>query len=391
MFATRFFIITILIILWWHVAPAQFREDFNSPVSPEDKGWTFATGDGTVDMKFVQGQGFASVLIDATADKRNLWWALIRREIKEIDVDLLSKPNYEIRSEARIRVSHAPRRVNLHFNHQRTTDFHSHLMEYDIPDSTEWHVISLTTKNFEVQPGDRINAQMALMDWGQRIFQVDIDYFKVDVVRSDTVGPDLGRQLPYHPPLEEPGSFSYHVPVQENAMLDTQYPDVNFKHWTLVDSPETGMLHVGGSQLVILRWDLSELKDRKIARSGLLELPVHSVQRSSDYTKDFGMVRISEIIGGQPAWTQQDVTLDSFGGGKVMPELINEQMTLDYEILIDHNGSAFFTISYPVLQRLIDGLTLGLAIKPLGAVSATFFSSGVNQKETTKLHFDLEE
>ena len=39
-------------------------------------------------------------------------------------------------------------------------------MEYDIPDTTNWHVISFTTTNWDAKPGDKINGQMALMDWG---------------------------------------------------------------------------------------------------------------------------------------------------------------------------------------------------------------------------------
>ena len=33
-----------------------------------------------------------------------------------------------------------------------------------------------------------------------------------------------------------------------------------------------------------------------------------------------------------------------------------------------------FTISKPVLQRLVDGRTLGLAVKPLGSISASFYA-----------------
>jgi hypothetical protein len=101
------------------------------------------------------------------------------------------------------------------------------------------------------------------------------------------------------------------------------------------------------------------------------------------------MVRISEIIAGKPNWDQAGVTWDSFSGGKPMWEVINEQMTIDYPV-VDRNGWAWFTISYPVLQRLLDGKTLGLSIKPLGAISASFYSATADGHRAAKLYFDLE-
>lgn len=113
-------------------ASAQFIDDFNDSSIAKDPqaitGWAFFTGDGLATMDFIPGDGYASVVIDASKDKRNIWWALIKRCVSaDMDLVRLSKPEYEFRIEARIRVSHAPRRVNLHLNTQRTTDFHSHL------------------------------------------------------------------------------------------------------------------------------------------------------------------------------------------------------------------------------------------------------------------------
>jgi hypothetical protein len=67
-------------------------------------------------------------------------------------------------------------------------------------------------------------------------------------------------------------------------------------------------------------------------------------------------------------------------------------MVIDWEISPNDGGITLFTISRPVMQRLIDGKTLGLAIKPLGAVHATFKSlEHQNGQQAPKLHFDLEE
>ena len=98
--------------------------------------WTWFTGDGSATMDFQQGKGFATITVDATRDQRNIWWALVKQEVSDaLDLSRLSEPGYELRIEARIRVSHAPRRVNLHLNTQKTVDFHTHLMEFDIPDT----------------------------------------------------------------------------------------------------------------------------------------------------------------------------------------------------------------------------------------------------------------
>ena len=192
---------------------AQFRDDFDGPVLAKDpagaNGWGFVTGEGRAVMDFVQGPGFATITVDATKDRRNVWWAfIIRRVSGALDLALLEKPGHELRIEARIRTDHAPRRVNLHLNTQKTTDFHSHLMEYDLAEAGTWYTISMTTRGFEAGPGDTVNAQMALMDWGLGRYRVDVDYFKVDVVDAAKAGPDLGAPIPYHPPVADPASFA---------------------------------------------------------------------------------------------------------------------------------------------------------------------------------------
>jgi hypothetical protein len=95
----------------------------------------FFAGEGKAVMDFQQADGYASILVDATKGQRNVWWALIKHKVSEaLDIGRLKVPGYELRIEARIRVSLAPRRVNLHLNTQKTVDFHSHLMEFDISD-----------------------------------------------------------------------------------------------------------------------------------------------------------------------------------------------------------------------------------------------------------------
>jgi len=355
-------------------ALAQFIDHFDGTGTP--KGWVFITGDGGAKIDFSQKNGIASLHVDATNDQLNIWWALTRHRITGLDMKKLVQPDYELRVEARIRVSHAPRRVNLHFNHQRTTDFHSHLMEFDIPDTVSWHTISMTTRDFETQIGDSINAHLALMDWGLGKYRVDFDYFKVDVVNRQTTGKDLGNPLPYHPPLADPATFPLHVSVSQDAVIDKQFPGRNFNNWHRrgATAEYTNLLTVSGTQSVIMRWDLSTLKGKKIKRAGLLELSPFSVQRSPDFRKDFGMVRIAEIIGGDGNWDEKTVTFDKLKGSQPIEHVINTQMIIDDSVTWNQNGKVLFTISQPVLQRLIDGKTRGLAILPLGAVTASFYS-----------------
>lgn len=369
----------VLVLSPFGRASAQFLDDFDGPSVRADpsgvEGWSFFTGDGEAAMDFRQGgDGQASITVDATRDKRNIWWALVKRKVSDhMDLSLLKQPGRELRIEARIRVSHAPRRVNLHLNTQRTTDFHSHLMEFDVPDTREWHTISMTTRDFPAEPGDTVFGQLALMDWGLERYRVDLDYFKVDVVDAAHAGPDKGSAVPYHPPIPAPETFAQEVRVSHDAIIDLENPDVNLNHWYVRDGAgRRNVLTVNGAQYVILRWDLSAFAGKEVADHGLLELTTHSVQRSSDDVKDFGIVRVVEILGGDPAWDQATVTTSSLCRGQPLDRVLNSQMIIDYPVTEGDGAKSHFTISKPVLQRLIDGRTLGIAVKPLGSISASF-------------------
>jgi hypothetical protein len=65
-------------------ASGQFLDHFNDPTVKLDpqglNGWLFRAGDGTATMDFRQTEAsVASILVDATTDKRGIWWALIER------------------------------------------------------------------------------------------------------------------------------------------------------------------------------------------------------------------------------------------------------------------------------------------------------------------------
>ncbi len=375
---------------------AQFVDDFNirsfNLDSTAMNGWWYYTGDGSASMEFLPRDGYASILVDATDDRRNIWWALIRRYVSaNLDLSKLSQPPYELRIEARIRVSHAPRRVNLHLNTQRTTDFHSHLMEFDITDTLNWHTISMTTHKFDARPGDKVYGQLALIDWGLEKYRVDLDYFRVDIVKVDTVGSDKGVQVPYHPPIPDTGIFTHHIPVDQDAIIDLEYPDANFNNWsTYHEGGNINLLTVSSTQFVIMRWDLSEFAGKQVVGSGLLALQTYSLQCSFPKQKDFGMIRVVEILSGDPDWEDTTINYNTFCQGKSLEKVLNSQMIIDVDVAKGRNSTNLITISQPVLQRMIDGNTLGLAIRPLGAINASFYARE-NKVEnfTPKLYFNI--
>ncbi len=377
---------------------AQFIDDFISGSIAKDTqaitGWAFFTGDGLATMDLVPGDGYASILADATKDQRNVWWALIKRCVsRDMDLARLSKPEYEFRIEARIRVSHAPRRVNLHLNTQRTTDFHSHLMEFDIPDTTSWHTISMTTKGFDARPGDKVFGQMALIDWGLGKYRVDVDYISVDVVDVAKVGQDKGAAIPYNPPLSDVNTFANVIKVAQDCTIDTQYTEMNFNSWCVQDrGVKTNILSVSGTQFVIMRWDLSAFKGKEIFGGGLLELTTYSVERLSDDIKDFGQIRVVEILGGDAKWNQETVTYNSLCQGQPEDDVLNPQMIIDCDVTEKNEDKTLITISRPVLQRMIDGKTLGLAIRPLGAIKTSFYAMENQEgRFCARLHFNIQE
>ena len=391
----RLFLVGVLLLAAVGVSDAQFLETFDDPelrVDPSGvEGWSFFTGDGEATIDFrTSGKGYASILVDATRDRRNIWWALVKHRVSEgMGLEQLARPGWELRVEARVRSSHAPRRVNLHVNTQRTTDFHSHLMEFDIPEAERWHTISMTTRDFSGKHGDTVFAQMALMDWGSGRYRLDVDYFKVDVVEVERMGPDLGEPLPYHPPIPDRRNFKHAISVAESAVVDFANPEVNLGGWSVLEGgSRRRLLTVGGTTWVILRWDLGAFAGRRVADGGLLELTTHSVQRNASEMKDFGLVRVVEILGGDPAWVQEAVTISSLLQGETLDEVFNPQMIIDWPVIEAAGSKTLFTIPRPVLQRLIDGWTFGIAVTPLGSINAAF-STG--EDDAPRLLFNIEE
>jgi hypothetical protein len=346
-----------------------FRDDFDTvKLDPTGaRGWRTLTGDGSATMALRQGgKGYASIHVDATHDRRGIWWALIERNATGL------RAGGEITIEARLRVSHAPRRVNLQVATEKTTDY-QHLMEFDIPDTTGWHVIRMTTHGFQAAAGDTVIAHLALMDWGLEKYRVDLDYLSLTVVEAGHAPPDLGAAVPYHPPVADPRSFAESVVVAHDATIDLENTAVSLNDWSIAEgSKRVPLLLVDGTHVAILRWDLRAYAGRHAAGHGLLELTTQAVQRKAEPVKDFGLIRVVEILGGDLRWDQRTVTTDSFLRGQPLARVLNPQMIIDWPVTEGAGGKTYLTISKAVLQRLIDGKTPGIAIKPLGAISAAF-------------------
>lgn len=375
-----------------------FEEHFDGTTLSYDprglNGWTYFTGDGRAEMTFTAtGKGYATISVDATRDKLGIWWALIKRCVSTGgNLELLQKAEYEFRIEARIRVSDAPKRVNLHLNTQRTTDFHTHLMEFDIPDTVHWHTISMTTRNFDARPGDTVYAQLALMDWGFERYRVDIDYFTVSIVNVDSVEPDDGEQVPYHPPVPPVHTFTHHLHACDAATVDTLYTGICFSSWYCTDVTTTqNLIVVGDSKIALLRWDMTPLRGKRVQSAGVLELTTHSVQRLRDSTRDFGLVRVCEILGGDSVWNSGTVTYESWKEDHPFTRLINSQMIIDVSVSEQRGGKTYCVISKPVLQRMIDGKTKGLALRALGLLQATFYGAQSSTAGIPILHCSLED
>jgi len=383
----------LLILITSGVCRAQFLDNFDKN---KIEGWFFFTGDGAATMDFVQNDGYATICIDATKDKHNVYWTLIKRNVSAfLDLNKLKDPAFQLRVEAKVRVHDAPRRLNFMVNTNRTTNFHIDLMEYDIPDISEWHVISMTTKKFDAVPGDSVYVQLCATDYGLGKYYVDLDYYRADIVNLNLAGPDKGDLVPYHPPVPDLNTFSNHLDVSHDCVINYDFPEVNFNNWHIKEQKgETRLLTVNANQWAILRWDFEKNRNQKADGPGLLELTTQSVLKGGSYIEaygeefgmEFGKVRVIEIIGGDPVWDQNKVTYNNFIQGHALSDVINGQMIFDFDVSEESGSKYFITISKPVLQRLIDGKTKGLLIRPLGALDASFYAS--ENKNGPKLHFN---
>jgi hypothetical protein len=353
----------------------RFDGGMNSTDPAARQNWAAFTGDGEATMTFARENGQGVVRVDATGDRRGIWWAVIKRSISQsIGRRDFARSHRELHVEARVRSRTAPRRLNLSVNHTRTTDFHANLAEFDLPD-TEWHLIAFTTHGFDAGAGDEVFAQLALIDWGIDRFEVDIDWFTVTLVDPRRAPPDRGEPLPYRPSIAPPESFRSSVAAAADATLDMAYPTVNFRDWTdMTAGGGERLLSTSGSQMIVLRFDLTAWRGREPDGWGVLELTTHNVARAPTDLEEFGYLRAAEILGGEPGWRREAVTLDSFLAGRPRREVLG-QMFMDTPPVEARGAVTRIGVSPPVLRRLLSGQAKGIAIQAQGAVNAAFFSA----------------
>lgn len=379
----------VLAVVWMGAvgaqpAAGQFVETF---ADDEIDSWKTQTGDGAATVEVAAVDGHALLTVDATEDRHNIWWAVLQRDVSAaLDLERVQEPTTELRVTARLRVGHAPRRVNLSLNTQRTTNFHRHLMEFDVPDTTGWHTISMTTDGFDARPGDTVNAQLALIDWGPRQYQAGVDSFAVERVSAVKAGTTLGRAVPYPLPVRTPDSLSHHLPVSEAALVNRGAPDVRLASWAATEeSARVPTWTVTTDQYLLLRWEHDALPSAAIDGPGVLELTRYSVQQVETTPEELGQVRVVEITGGSSSWADSSVTYAGFTEEQPLFEVLNPQPIVDLDVSGPAGQAVRIPVSEPVLRRLQRGETKGLALRPLGPVSASFLAG---DRFTPTLHLE---
>lgn len=356
---------------------AQFREDFNAE-SAEFRSnglpqWSSVTGDG--EGIFTQNiqNGIATLRLDASQDKRNIWYAFAHRNISA-QLNVKSGKGFTLYIEAKVKPSHGPRRVNLFLKSLASQD--EYLREFDLPEAGKWHEISMVAPGFHHTPGQPLLAQVSFMDWGNTgIYELQVDYIKVDIIKPGQKVQEKGLPLMYRPPLADESTFRIERKVAADVSIDRQFSSLNLSGWTAGAHTGEPVLMVDGNKFILLRWDFPDLKGKKVTGAGQLEFYTHSLYQLSEKQKDFGEVRICELIGANPDWQESNITYESLFQTNPPAAVINEQTIVDTAIMPAKGSKTRVTISQPVLQRLIDGTTKGLAILPLGLISATLMDS----------------
>jgi hypothetical protein len=379
----KLLLVAVCAALLCQSASAGFVENFNSDKLATDStfenGWGTLTGSGEATVSFTQKNHHGFMTVDGRKDRRNIYWALIKRGVtRDIDMAKLLTPGHALRLEVKLRLSDAPRRVHFQINTNRTTDYDANLREFDLPD-TGWHVISWTHTDLDVKPGDHVFVTLGMTDMGRAVYTSEIAYVKAEVVDAAEAVHDQGPPLVYRPPLKPLGSYKSVVPVAEDAVLDSAYPWANFKSWSNMTDGDGSqgceVIAISGSMTSILRFDLSAFKGRTADGWGVLALTTDSVQWGPSNLEEFGYLRAVEIKAGQRGWTRDAVTRDSFFQGKPDLEVLNGQLMTDVPPAIHRGETTYIRINPAVLQRLIDGSTQGLAIYAQGEIYASFASS----------------
>jgi hypothetical protein len=179
-------------------------------------------------------------------------------------------------------------------------------------------------------------------------------------------------------------SYPHAVPITAAATVDRAAPQTAGA-WRSPDNGESaGQLVAGPSQVIVLRWDFAGIGARTAPGWGVLALYTASVLERRADLESFTELRVAEILAGDRSWTAADVKWDSFLGGRPEWAVINEQPMIDVRPAAAGTRT-LIPVSPPVLERLLDGRSKGLAISSHGGVVASF-AAGDDAPPT--LYFD---
>lgn len=134
------------------------------------------------------------------------------------------------------------------------------------------------------------------------------------------------------------------------------------------------VISAGGTRLALLRWDLGRFAGKKVSGPGQLELTTRALELPVADRPDFGLLRVVEVLRGDPSWDEGTATWAGLTRGVDRDEALNPQPIIDWPVAAGDGAKTRLTIPAPVLQRLVDGRTLGIALTPLGAVEASFYA-----------------
>jgi hypothetical protein len=148
------------------------------------------------------------------------------------------------------------------------------------------------------------------------------------------------------------------------------------------------LLQVDQSKVILLNWDFEKQKGKSADGAGQLELATYSLFLRKDSPKDFGMIRFCEIQNKDSNWPDNSSSYNDFTQGRQLSELIVSQCIIDTSVNPEKEGKTIVKISQPVMQRLINGETTGIAILPIGLISATFYDEN-NKDNSPKLMFNV--
>jgi hypothetical protein len=380
----KFIILSIGNLCLFFSANGQYFQDFNETknnfAENNMPGWATRTGDGEIIFQQRYTGNSVILKIDPHTDIQNIWYAFIHQDISaSIDVNQLHSPEYELRMEARVKISHAPRRVNMYLSE---LDNGGYLREFDIPEADKWHTISMVTDTFIPAKGRPIMTQISLMDWGiSDIYCLEVDYIKVDLVNRNGVYPEYGFPLMYRPPIEAPEAFEKAFIVSKSISLDTVWSDLNLNSIRCIED-SIRLLQINPSGFFILTWDFSSLSDQEVAMagSGQLDLFTYQIIRLSNSPKDFGEIRVCEIYGDKQNWDINLLNYNQFLDDQQLDNRINTQTIMDTKPSELRAAKTTINISKPVIDRLLSGRTIGLAIMPLGYISASFYSDDLSDR-----------